>query len=725
MNRTPGWLLQGSPFLAHWLIDSMVAVTVVLGTGWLILALIRSPMRRQRLGEGLLLATLLLACLAAVPGIRPWSLGLITPMAHSVDPAPAAANRLHIGLVRHFGEQKVSVTPAPMQDKKTISYIGISIHIIYIYLTTVIATVQEWLPPVGIIELVYGLGAAFTLWRLLLGSWLLRRLVCQSSAPSPELTRRWNAIVRCVRTKRKSPRFSRYAALRLSQGIDSPISFGVFRAQVLLPAALVEQSTDLTIDAVLRHEYAHIDRRDPLSKLLTALAGVVYFYHPLVYWMNKRVGRDREFIADAIAARQCGGAYQYAEHLIALARACGTGRPAPLAVGLLTRRSDLSERIKRLIHPAEGIMVDCSPRRLVCGAAFLLAITVGLSLCTLRARGVAAKNGFPQIGSASALRRIGSSRLRQCRQRGVAFLLHHQRADGAWLGRYGPAVTALVTKALLQEGAGANETPVRKALAFIESCRHADGGFYGNTEPLYNTAIVMRTLADMPGDRFATQIAAARRFLEDSRPTSNSSATSWFRPNQHAKPLAPNWMFGPEESGTGHELRTAIRVAEHWDGNASTNLGRAAGVNAANLPNSLDSHERSARSRLHNYGNITYAQLKSMIYAGLSAQDSRVIRLRQWLRRHYTLAENPAEGSQRGLFYFYLTLAEVLHASHQRIFTDSRGRQHNWSRELLRRLAHKQQANGSWQNTSNGAWLEGNRIMATTYALLTLEEIQH
>ncbi len=731
MNCIPSWLSHGSPFLAHWLLDSMVAVTLALGMGWLILSRVKSPLRRQRLGEGLLLATILLAILAAIPGIRPWSLGFISPTTLSASGKAIAVKTLHIGLLRHFGGQPATGISTLRPSKKKPWAIADTIHTLHQRITSAIGILRQWLPPMALVQCTYCLGVLFSAGRLIFGSWLLRRFVRKSTAPGPELAHRWNAIVHSTTTT--PPRFSRIvrpAKLLLSADIDSPISFGVIGAYVLLPAALVEQSGDLTIDAVLHHEFAHIDRRDTLSKLLTALAGLVYFYHPLVRWLNRQVGRDREFIADAIAARESGGAFHYAQHLITLARACGGSRTVPFAVGMLTRRSELSERVSRLLNPAAMPMRACSPQWLASCAAFLLTVTVGLSLCTLRARGMQAGQMSPRLASTSASNRIASIRLHQCRQRGVAFLLRHQRDNGAWLGRYGPAVTALATKALLQDGIHAGAAPVRHALEFIESCRHADGGFYGDSERRYNTAIVLRTLASLPGTRFARQLIAARKFLQGHQRTKDQAMVAWFMGSQPRKPPAPDWTLTPAQSDTGHKLRTAIRIAERWDASDGMQSippvgNRAPQSNIPNAGNVLDAHERRAGSHLRTYGNITYAQLRSMIYAGLTAHDARVLRLRQWLRRHYTLAENPAEGSRRGLFYYYLTLASVLHASHQRVFTDFHGRRHDWSRELLRRLSKMQRPNGSWRNSSNRSWLEGNQIMATTYAVLTLEELQH
>jgi squalene-hopene/tetraprenyl-beta-curcumene cyclase len=115
---------------------------------------------------------------------------------------------------------------------------------------------------------------------------------------------------------------------------------------------------------------------------------------------------------------------------------------------------------------------------------------------------------------------------------------------------------------------------------------------------------------------------------------------------------------------------------------------------------------------------MTYAGLKSLIYAGLAADDPRVKAAVKWIKDHYTLGENPGMGSA-GLYYYYQAYARALAALGVDEFTDSTGKKHDWRAELVRELASRQQADGSWLN-ENARWLEGNPNLVTGYVLLTL-----
>ena len=126
-----------------------------------------------------------------------------------------------------------------------------------------------------------------------------------------------------------------------------------------------------------------------------------------------------------------------------------------------------------------------------------------------------------------------------------------------------------------------------------------------------------------------------------------------------------------------------------------------------------------ARS-LRSYGSMTYAGYKSLIFAGLPADDPRVIAALDWIRAHWTLAENPGMGRQ-GWFYYLHGLARAMSAGgHDRI-VDVHGTAHDWRSELVDVLVSTQRPDGSWINEET-RWLEGHPEMSTIYAVLALQE---
>ena len=109
---------------------------------------------------------------------------------------------------------------------------------------------------------------------------------------------------------------------------------------------------------------------------------------------------------------------------------------------------------------------------------------------------------------------------------------------------------------------------------------------------------------------------------------------------------------------------------------------------------------------LRSYGSMTYAGLKSMIYAGVGPDDPRVKAAVKWIRKHYDLKSNPGMGDA-GLYYYYHTFAKALDALGQDEFEDAKGVKHDWRAELRAELARRQQPDGSWVNDDRP--LDGRR----------------
>ena len=116
---------------------------------------------------------------------------------------------------------------------------------------------------------------------------------------------------------------------------------------------------------------------------------------------------------------------------------------------------------------------------------------------------------------------------------------------------------------------------------------------------------------------------------------------------------------------------------------------------------------------------MTYAGLKSLLYAGVKKDDSRVQAAMTYLQQHYDLDANPGMGAQ-GLYYYYHIFGKSLDALGEETFTTADGKKHDWRAELVSELVERQQENGSWLNTESDRWMEGDPNLVTSYALLAL-----
>ena len=124
-------------------------------------------------------------------------------------------------------------------------------------------------------------------------------------------------------------------------------------------------------------------------------------------------------------------------------------------------------------------------------------------------------------------------------------------------------------------------------------------------------------------------------------------------------------------------------------------------------------------TQLRSYGSMTYAAVKSMLYAKLTPKDERIKLALQWIKNHYTTKENPKLG-QMGYYYYINTFAKTLRILGMEKIVNKQNQIRLWKDDLTKTLVSKQNPNGSWQNKV-GRWQENNPILSTCYALMALQ----
>ena len=121
---------------------------------------------------------------------------------------------------------------------------------------------------------------------------------------------------------------------------------------------------------------------------------------------------------------------------------------------------------------------------------------------------------------------------------------------------------------------------------------------------------------------------------------------------------------------------------------------------------------------LRSYGSMSYAGLLSFIYADLKKDDERVVAAMDWLKKHYTLEENPGLERQ-GYFYYLHLMAKGLTAAGITEL-ERGGKKVDWRRELGLQLMKLQTPDGFWANDI-ARWKENNPVLTTTYGAMSLE----
>jgi squalene-hopene/tetraprenyl-beta-curcumene cyclase len=320
----------------------------------------------------------------------------------------------------------------------------------------------------------------------------------------------------------------------------------------------------------------------------------------------------------------------------------------------------------------------------------------------------------------------------------IAYLRSSQRDDGSFSPKIaGPGVTGLVVAGLLRNGVSPQDPMVAKGLKYLESKVQEDGGVYDKFLANYTTSVAVFAFKEANAQgKYDVVLKNAATFLKKMQHLDDGLKPSHGGSSYDGKGT-------PDLSNTGFNVEAllaagiskddpAIKNALIFIGNCQNLPGETnklpfaqkttkedeGGLTYVNVPSDKNRHTTAAGG-LRSLGAMTYSGLKSFLYAGVSKDDPRVKAAVGWMRRHYTLEENPGMG-KAGLFYYYHTFGKAMDAWGEDEFADAAGKKHNWRRELFEALKTKQQADGSWQNAGDRTFAEGNADLATAFALLSL-----
>lgn len=264
-----------------------------------------------------------------------------------------------------------------------------------------------------------------------------------------------------------------------------------------------------------------------------------------------------------------------------------------------------------------------------------------------------------------------------------------------------PAITGLVLQgAALDDDFNPNDPKVKAAVNFILSFQQPDGGIYDRVLASYNTAICVSALAAINKDQYKTPyITPAVRFLrtlqwsEDAADRDDTGAVDRDHPfyggvgygrNNRPDNSNLNLMLQalhdagvPSEDPAYQRALVFLQRTQMLDPSndmpyangsnqggfiyATSPDGANLGIGESKAGTIEEDIEGVNVSRLRAYGSMTYAGFKSFAYAGLSANDPRVVAARTWLERNYTMEENPGLGTD-GQYYYYMTLGRALEA---------------------------------------------------------------
>ncbi len=348
----------------------------------------------------------------------------------------------------------------------------------------------------------------------------------------------------------------------------------------------------------------------------------------------------------------------------------------------------------------------------------------------------------------------------------LAFLKTAQKPDNSWQGESDPpAMTAIVLRAFLtDEKYDADQPFMEKGFDKLLSYQQANGGIYKDALASYNTAIAISALGISKEAEYRAAMDKAIAYLKSLQWNDKIEGVADNQKAQLADDKDGRWGgFGygkrgrPDLSNTQIALdalhdaglkpedpafQAALKFASRCQNSSETNdqpwasndggfiytdAGGASGKDGESPAGDVDGPGGKILHR--SYGSMTYAGLKSMIYAGLGHDDPRVKAAWGWISRNFTIDENPGmgamgpEAAKGGIYYYYYTMARALAAYGEPTIVDAQGNKHDWRVELSDAIAKQQLADGSFKGQRK--WMEDNPILTTAYVVMALEEAKH
>jgi len=181
-------------------------------------------------------------------------------------------------------------------------------------------------------------------------------------------------------------KFGTLPRLWLIEGIGQPFVWGLLRGSIYLPADFVKIDNAEYRRGILGHELCHVMRFDAAVNCLQVIAQAIFWFHPFVWWANKRIRAEREKCCDEMTIARLGAKVR--DYSIAivniLVEEYESTRPVP-SLAVAGPAKNIEERIKTMLTP--GKKFHKRPSFVAATVTVLIALVTIPTALVLTARG--------------------------------------------------------------------------------------------------------------------------------------------------------------------------------------------------------------------------------------------------------------------------------------------------------------------------------------------------
>jgi uncharacterized protein (TIGR03435 family) len=184
-------------------------------------------------------------------------------------------------------------------------------------------------------------------------------------------------------------------ALLSSEMAFEPAVFGIWKPVLLWPRYFGDRLVDGQVEAILAHELCHVRRWDNLAVALHMCVEAVFWFHPVVWWLEHRLIDERERACDEEVIRLGSDPQLYAESIL---RTCEFYAESPLVCVAGITGSDLKNRIEAIMRGHEGERLNAWRTLLVATVAIVM-VAAPVAVGALNASSLAAGAQSPAATS--------------------------------------------------------------------------------------------------------------------------------------------------------------------------------------------------------------------------------------------------------------------------------------------------------------------------------------
>lgn len=189
----------------------------------------------------------------------------------------------------------------------------------------------------------WALIAALGLIRVGIGFWHLHRL--RTSCVAVDMAT-LDPLLRQSLEEFDSPRRVTFC---VSDHLRVPTAIGFINPRVVLPSWTMRELSAAELNTILLHELAHLRRWDDWTNFVQKIVGALLFFHPAVWWIDRRLALEREMACDDLVLAQTASPRMYAECLVSLAEKSFLRRGVALAQAAVNRLRHVSLRVAQIL----------------------------------------------------------------------------------------------------------------------------------------------------------------------------------------------------------------------------------------------------------------------------------------------------------------------------------------------------------------------------------------